>query len=253
MSDLAGRVALVTGAAQGIGRAIAHALAEAGANVIAADLVPGSGGAGLSPLALDVTDEAAVARAVAEIETRQGSLDVLVNNAGIIDKAPVESIDLAQFRRVLEVNVVGAVACAKHVLPGMKRRGFGRIVNLASMQVFLGTPEYSAYSASKAALASLTRVWAAEAVAHGVTVNALYPGFVLTPMGERLIAKTVREQGVDREEAIRRITAPVPIRRFIEPREVAAAALYLTSPLAGAVTGAGIVIDGGVSMHAGQP
>jgi NAD(P)-dependent dehydrogenase (short-subunit alcohol dehydrogenase family) len=244
------RVCFVTGGSQGMGAEIADAFAQHGATVAIADCrPPAKAPAGAEHVAVDVTDEASVRAAVAAVVARWGRLDVLVNNAGIINKALVEDLTLADWQALLAVNLTGAALCAKHVMPHLKRQRWGRIINLSSIQAFMGTATYSAYATSKAGLHALTRVWARELTDHNGTANSICPAFVRTPMGEAFIRRTMAQKDLTEEEAVRLITAAVPQHRFIEPREVAFVALALCSDLARGITGSAIVVDGGMLMR----
>ncbi|HSB19200.1 MAG TPA: SDR family NAD(P)-dependent oxidoreductase [Anaeromyxobacteraceae bacterium] len=188
MGALAGRTAIVTGGGRGIGAAAARALTEAGARVTVfarthreIEAVVRSGGAALAVRG-DVASEEDVANLVAEHERELGPCDVLVNNAGILLQGPAEALSPADFRRVLEVNLTGAFLCARAVIPGMKARGRGRIVSVASISATLGTPGGSAYNASKWALVGLTKCLAEELRAHGVVAMAVSPGSTDTGM-----------------------------------------------------------------------
>jgi NAD(P)-dependent dehydrogenase (short-subunit alcohol dehydrogenase family) len=255
------RVALVTGGGRGIGREIALALARAGCAVAvaarserdvaaAADDVRALGPAAL-PVVLDVTDAAAVTRAVADVTDRLGRIDVLVNNAGIGESAPLARTEPAQWDRHLRVNVTAPYLLARQTLPGMLERGWGRIINVASLAGLYGAPYVTAYTASKHALVGFTRALAAEVSGKGVTVNALCPGYVATDMlwnGARNIAART---GRTFEEAVAAMAHMNPGRRLIEPGEVAAAAVAL---LADETTnGETIVLDGTAPVPAGEP
>lgn len=191
MSGLEGRTAIVTGGGRGIGAATARALTAGGARVTvfarsAAELerLVGEGAAALA-VAGDVASEADVARLLLDHERRLGPCDLLVNNAGITERGLAEDLSPAAFRRVLEVNLTGAFLCARAVIPGMKRRRRGRIVNVASISASVGTPEGSAYNASKWGLKGLTKCLAEELREHGVQAMSVSPGSVHTAMLER--------------------------------------------------------------------
>jgi NAD(P)-dependent dehydrogenase (short-subunit alcohol dehydrogenase family) len=246
--DLGGRVALVTGARRGLGRAIALALAEAGADV-ALGLRDASEDDGLvaeiealgrraAPVQLDVTRpeqaEAAVGQAVDEL----GSVDLLVNNAGGgAGLAPAEELALEEFDRVLEVNLRGTFVVSRAVFPVMREQGFGRIVNLSSQAALVALPGEAAYCAAKAAVSHLTRCLAVEWGRHGINVNAVAPTFIRTPGTEEMLA-----DDAFRAEVEERIAA---LHRIGEPDDVAGAVVFLCSPAAALTTGVTLPIDGG--------
>jgi len=249
--DFTGKVVLVTGASggKGIGSAIARAFHELGASIVNVDIADGTG---LFPDRYafcqgNTTDEDAMAGMVKKITETLSRLDVLVNNAGIIAKSPMESFDMTAFRRVMEVNTASAAVVTKHCIELLKAGGAGRIINIASVQAYIGTPVYSAYSASKAALCGLTRVWAKELMPFGVNANAICPGFVHTDMFERSVEK-IMGSGKTREQAIAEIVCECPQKRPIQPHEIGDLAVFLGSDLARGITGQSIHIDGGMVM-----
>jgi 3-hydroxybutyrate dehydrogenase len=178
-----------------------------------------------------------------------GRIDILVNNAGVIYKSPIEDMDLENWKRVVDVNLTGPVIVTKAVVPELKKRKWGRIVNLSSMQALIGTPTYSAYSATKAGLSELTRVWAAELASFGITVNAICPSYVETPMMERSLERLSVERGISKEEAMEHFLQPIPQKRLLKPQEIAFIVLFLCSPLAAGITGHDLVVAAGMVMH----
>jgi len=236
-SPVAGPVAVVTGAAQGIGRHCAEVLAAAGHRLALLDLhaadVPGA----LSVTG-DVTSEADVARFAAAVADVYGRVDVLVNNAGIAHIAPAEHTDVSAWRRVLEVNLTGPFLLCHAFGPGMLERRSGSIVNIASVAGLRGVADRSAYNASKHGLIGLTRTLAVEWGGRGVRVNAVCPGWVKTPMDD---ASQGEGAYVDSD-----ITDHVPSGRFARPDDVAEAVAFLADPRrSGFVNGTALSVDGG--------
>ena len=228
MGALDGQVAIITGGSQGIGRGIAERLEADGASVEILDL------AGSPPV--DVTDERAVGTAVAGILDRRGRVDILVNNAGVYPHLPFDELDFAEWRRVLALNLDAAFLCSHAVYPALKERGYGRIVNISSAAVHVAPPEMAHYLASKAGLIGLTRSLAAEAGAHGITVNAITPGFIETP---GVLADP------DELELFDVIVAEQAVPRRGQPADIAECVAYLASPAASFITGQTVNVDGG--------
>jgi NAD(P)-dependent dehydrogenase (short-subunit alcohol dehydrogenase family) len=236
------RTVVVTGGAKGIGRATVQRFAALGDRVVAL----GRDEAALAALDVethvcDVTDEAAVAQVFDEI----GAVDVLVNNAGMGESAPLHRTTLESWHRHLEVNATGAFLCMRAVIGGMRERGDGAIVTVASTAGRAGVPYTSAYTASKHAVIGLTRAVAAELAGTGVRVNAVCPTFVRTDMTDRSIAQIVNSTGRTAQEAEAALAAASPLGRLLEPDEVADAIVHLASPAAAAINGQAWVLDGG--------
>lgn len=227
---LEGELAIVTGAAKGLGAAIADGLETEGARVVRTDIAG-------AEVHLDVRDRASIDAAVEEISKSLGTPTVLVNNAGISRIGPSDSLDEGEFSEVLDINLTGVLRCSQAVGGRMLDAGRGAIVNIASINAFVGMPGRAAYCASKAALLGLTRVLAVEWAGRGVRVNAVCPGYVRTPMVERAIA-----QGFYSGDALRDRT---PAGRLAEPTDVAAAVSFLASNDASYLTGQSLVVDGG--------
>ena len=246
---LAGRVALVTGASRGIGRAIALALGAAGAAVACcarsaeqveatAAVLCGNGGRARG-FRLDVTHREQIAPVVADIATALGRVDILVNNAGItLDRRSVEITD-AEWDDVLATNLTSTFTLARAVAPGMMEQRRGKIINIGSMYGKIGVPRYAAYCASKAAVEALTRSLAVEWARHGIQVNCLAPGYVNTDIPREAMA----------DDALRTLfLSRVPARRFGEPEEVATLAVYLASAASDFMTGQTLYLDGGQTI-----
>ena len=248
--DLSGKVAIVTGGAQGNGQAIANALDDAGATVVVTDVVYGELSAGLhdkisNRRIMDVTDEPAVRRTMGEIYEQYGHLDILVNNAGIMYKDYICDLDIERFRKVLDVNLTGTVICTKHASRFMKQQCWGRIVNIASSQTYLCSETYSAYAASKSAMSHLTRIWGNELAPYNVLVNGLCPCFGKTPMMEASIERVAQEQGLDYQGAYDYFAQAVPLKRILELDEVANWVVALSGELGDASTGSNFAITCG--------
>jgi NAD(P)-dependent dehydrogenase (short-subunit alcohol dehydrogenase family) len=246
--DLKGRHALVTGGSRGIGRAIAAALTNEGVvvtvlarNEAALADVLREGGARRAMIA-DVTNAAALHAAV---EAAADPFDILVANAGAAESAPFHRSDEQLFRRMIDVNLMGAAHAIQAVLAGMTERGFGRIVAIASTAGLKGYPYVSAYCAAKHAVVGLVRALAAETAATGVTVNAVCPGFTDTDLVARSVDSIMAKTGRERDDVLRELTKRNPQRRLIEPAEVANAVLWLCSDGARAITGQAIAVAGG--------
>jgi NAD(P)-dependent dehydrogenase (short-subunit alcohol dehydrogenase family) len=243
-SQLAGYTALVTGGGSGIGLATAAMLAGLGSTVACLDLDPSAVPPPLIGVRGDVADDS-VADAVAEAAQRAGGIDLLVNNAGTLLRGTVESHDLAEWRRVLEVNVLGMVRVTRAALPWLRKAAQeGRspaIVNTCSIQAAVGMPGGAPYATSKGAVYSLTLSMAADLLGEGIRVNCVTPGPVDTPWVRRELAAAP-----DPEAALAGVHARQPNGRLITAEEVAASICYLAGPLAGAVTGTALTVDGGL-------
>jgi NAD(P)-dependent dehydrogenase (short-subunit alcohol dehydrogenase family) len=243
---LAGKHALVTGGARGIGAAIAQALVAHGARVTIL-------GRGLSPdsaeyVRADVTDPQAVAQAFDQARQRSGTIDILVNNAGQASSAPFLKTDLALWRRMMAVNLDGTFHCIQAALPGMLESGWGRIVNIASTAGIAGYSYVSAYCAAKHGVVGLTRALALELATKGVSVNAVCPGFTETDMLKETVANITAKTGRTPEQARAELAAHNPQKRLVQPAEVANAVAWLCLPGSEAVTGQTIAVAGGEVM-----
>ena len=242
MGDFDGMVALVTGGASGIGAATAGLLAERGARVAVLDLDPDAADARHLRLACDVGDRASVDRAVGRVAADLGGLDVVVNNAGIGAQGDVAANDDDEWRRVLDVNVVGIVRVSRAALPDLRRSGRAAVVNTCSVVATLGLPNRALYAASKGAVLALTLAMAADHVRDGIRVNCVTPGTVETPWVGRLL-----EAAGDPAAELAALRARQPLGRLVGPAEVAAAIAYLASPQNGATTGTALAVDGGMA------
>jgi NAD(P)-dependent dehydrogenase (short-subunit alcohol dehydrogenase family) len=245
--DLEGRTALVTGAARGLGRAIAFALANAGADVALGLRDPGTGtdvadqisamGRRVMPLAMDVRSLDQVRAGVEEVVERFGRLDILVNNAGVAPTNPAEDVNEADYDLTFEVNVKGTFFASQAAGRAMIRQGYGRIVNVSSQAGFVALPTESVYCMTKAAISHLAKCLAVEWGGHGITVNAVAPTFIRTPGTEDALGDPAFEA-----EVLERIEG---LHRVGEPMDVAGAVVFLASPAASLITGTTLLVDGG--------
>lgn len=242
MAEHSGRVAVVTGAAGGLGRAVAERLAAGGAAVACADVSPqaaevtaasinAAGGRAVA-LPVDVSSEDSLARLREQVHAALGPADMLVNVAGILVRQQLDAADAASFRRVLDVNLVGTYLAVRAFAADMVSRGWGRVVNIGSIAAVTGYP-YPAYAASKAGVVNLTRSLLIDFWGTGVTVNAVCPGAMDTPMMDHAARAAMERR--------------TPAGRVVSPAEVAAVVDFLTSAEAGCVNGASIVVDGGAT------
>ena len=244
--DLSGKTALVTGGGSGLGFAMARGLAEAGARVV----INGRGAAKLEAAAstlkndglqvetavFDVTDSAAVNAGIADVITRFERIDILVNNAGVQHRAPIEEFSDADWRRVLATNLDAPFFLARAVIPAMKTRKSGKIINIGSLMSSLARPTTVPYQASKGGIAMLTRGLAVELAPHGIQCNAIAPGFFATELNAALISNP---------EFSAWVTRRTPAGRWAKPEELAGAAVFLASSAADFVTGQVLYVDGG--------
>ena len=246
--ELKGQTAVITGAARGIGAAVAASLAEAGAYVVATDVLDrelertrASLNSNGEAAVLDVTDAAAWETLAEQVEARRGGIDILVNNAGILKFATLEDTDPDAFRQLFDVNVMGSFLGLRAVIPAMKRAGRGVIVNVSSSSAILPNNGTGAYSASKFAIRGLTRAAALELGPYGIRVNSVHPGGVNTPM--------TNPQGLDQATNDARYSF-VPLQRGSRPEEIAEGVRFLVSDRGSYCNGMELVIDGGLT--AGQ-
>jgi 3-hydroxybutyrate dehydrogenase len=242
---LAGRTALVTGAASGIGAAMVARLAADGAQVIAVDRDEAGVTAvaaaldAVSPVVCDLSDLDAVDALPAEI-------DVLVNNAGVQHVAPIPDFDPERFSLILKIMLEAPFRLARRTLPHMYRRGWGRVINISSAHGLRASPFKSAYVSAKHGLEGLSKVIALEGAEHGVTSNCVNPAYVRTPLVEKQIADQARTHGLPADEVVAKIMlAPVAVKRLIEPAEVAELAAVLYGPASASISGVAFPMDGG--------
>jgi 3-oxoacyl-[acyl-carrier protein] reductase len=248
--DLTGRVAIITGAGQGIGRVFARAFAASGATAVIAEIneskatavakeIAEAGGKALA-VKTDVADEGSIAAMIKTVEGQCGRIDILVNNAGIfstLEMRPFDQIPLEEWERVLRVNLTGPFLCARAVLPAMRRAKWGRIVNVASGAVRIGRPNYLHYIATKSALMGMSLSMARELGADNITVNAILPGATFTEVERKTVTPAQKE----------RIIAMQCVPRAETPDDLVGAVLFLASNASAFVTGQSINLDGGVT------
>lgn len=251
MGRLTGQRALVTGAAAGIGAAIARRLVDEGARVAVADIDRAAAastaaelGERATPYALDVSSDESVRTTVDAIASDFGGLDVLVNNAGVGVAGDVVQTALDEFERLVAVNLRGTFLVMKHGIPHLRAAGGGAVVNVSSIAALVGLPGRAAYSAAKGAIYALTRASAIDHVAEGIRVNCVAPGTVETPWIDRIVAGTP-DPAAEKE----RMRARQPHGRFVQPEEIAAMVAYLASDEAASVIGACMVVDGGATAR----
>ena len=257
---LADRTAIVTGAGSGIGAAIAEELARAGAYVLVQDLrheaaatvtntIRSTGGAA-DPVGGDVSNPEDVRAIVDGLVQSHDRVDILVNNAGLQHVAPLERFPLEQWHRLLGVLLTGPFLLTQAVLPPMRRRQWGRIINIASVQAKQGDRGKAAYCSAKHGLIGLTRVAALETATDGITVNAICPGLVDTPLVRNQLADLAALHGLATEDVIERFFLPlVPQQRLLDPQEIASMVRYLTSHEGRGITGQAINVSAGWIMH----
>ncbi len=244
--DLTDKIALVTGARRGIGKAIALKLASDGAKVAIGDLdqkdcekvvkeIKEIGGEGLA-LKLDVTSEKEIIEAVRKVKEKFGKIDILVNNAGIFFQKELDKMDASEIDKILAVNLRGAILCTKYVLPEMKQRNYGKIINIVSVAGFVGFELSSIYCAAKGALVSMTKELASELGNYKINVNAVAPGIIETAMTKNLLED-------EKTKAI--LLGKIPYGRIGRPEDIANAVAFLASDDSEYITGQIIVVDGG--------
>ena len=255
---LTNKTALVTGSTSGIGLAIARIFAANGANVVIngfgdRDAIEAERSGIESEFGVvcryspaDMTKPDEIAAMMAEAEEAFGGVDILVNNAGIQHVSPVEDFPVAKWDAIIAINLSSAFHTTRAAVPGMKKKGWGRIINTASAHALVASPFKSAYVAAKHGIAGFTKTIALEVAQSGVTVNAICPGYVWTPLVEAQIPDTMKARGMTEEEVKRDVLlAAQPTKEFVTVDQVAALALYLTGDQASAITGTMLQMDGG--------
>ncbi|MBM3115184.1 3-hydroxybutyrate dehydrogenase [Jeongeupia naejangsanensis] len=259
---LKGKVALVTGSTSGIGLGIAHALARDGATVVLNGLgnpdeietiraqLAAETGTEVTFVGADLSRADAVAELIARVEADHGRLDVLVNNAGVQHVSPIEDFPPEKWDLIIALNLTAAFHTIRLAVPGMKKRGWGRIINVASAHALVASPFKSAYVASKHGILGLTKTVALELAEHGVTANAICPGYVMTPLVQKQIPDTAKARGITEEEVVRDVLlASQATKRFVEVDELGALAAFLCSDGAASITGIALPVDGGWTAH----
>jgi 3-hydroxybutyrate dehydrogenase len=247
-----GKVAVVTGAASGIGLAIAERLAAEGARVVAADVSP-SGQAVAERLGglfvqSNLTQAADCMEIVGRAVAEYGTVHILVNNAGVQHVAAIEDFPLEAWERLIAVMLTAPFLLTRTAWPHMKAQGWGRIINISSLNAMRAEPNKAAYNAAKSGLLGLTQTAAVEGGPHGITAHAICPGLVRTPLVERQIPDVARAQGIAPEDVVSKVfLRTAPIKRFIEPAEIAALVAFLCSDAASAMSGSPIMVDQGIS------
>lgn len=250
MKPLDGKVALVTGGARGIGRAICMAMANSGAAVAVADLREDDARAtaikvGGMPVAMNVSEPDSIAAGVAKIEAAWGGIDILVNNAGVFNMASLDKVTWADFRRQFDVNVGGTIFACQAVLPSMKRRGGGVIINFASQAGRRGEPNISLYCSTKAAVISITQSLGLELARDNIRVNAIAPGVIDTPMWDVVDAQFAEYENKPIGQKKREVGKAVPLGRMGDPCDVADPCVFLASDAARYITAQTLNVDGG--------
>ena len=251
-----GRTAVITGSTSGIGLGIAHALAAEGANIVVNGLGTAADNAKViadigthgTKVAFDPADmlrNNQIAEMIAKAERDFGSVDILVNNAGIQHVSPIESFPIEKWDAIIAINLSSAFHTMRAAIPGMKTRGTGRIINIASAHSLRASPFKAAYVAAKHGLAGLCKTVALELAETKITCNLISPGFVWTPLVEKQIPDLAKNEGITEEQAKRKLLEKQPSHRFATVDEIGAMAVYLASDAAGSVTGANFSIDGG--------
>jgi 3-hydroxybutyrate dehydrogenase len=259
---LSEKTAVITGSTSGIGLGIAKALAKAGANIVlngmgdaakieeTRDELARAHNVRVVYSAADMTKPDAIAEMMSMIEAELGGTDILVNNAGIQHVDPVETFPVASWDAIIAINLSSAFHTTRLAVPKMKEKGWGRIVNIASAHALVASPFKSAYVSAKHGIAGFTKTIALETAEHGITVNAICPGYVLTPLVEKQIPEQAKARGISEEAVVRDVLlAAQSTKKFVEVEELAALAVFLCSDSARSMTGTLLPVDGGWTAH----
>ncbi|GAK00730.1 3-hydroxybutyrate dehydrogenase [Geomicrobium sp. JCM 19055] len=260
MTELQGRVAFITGAANGLGLEIARTYAQAGAKVVLSDMNEDAiktrvtefenAGHDVIGVVCNVQSEEDIKRAVAQTMEQYGQLDILVNNAGMQYVSPVEDFPTETFERMIDIMLTGPFRLIKEVFSIMKEQQYGRVINMASINGLIGYAGKSAYNSAKHGLIGLTKVSALEGAAHGITVNALCPGYVRTDLVQKQLNDLSEERNVSEEQVLEDVFYPlIPQKRLLETEEIAHYALFLAREQSKGITGQANAIDGGYTVQ----
>jgi 3-hydroxybutyrate dehydrogenase len=259
---LKGKTALVTGSTSGIGQGIAEAFAAEGCNIVlngfgeAAAIeklrcrIASEHGVTVRYDGADMSKGEAISAMMAKAIGEFGAVDILVNNAGIQHVAPIDEFPVEKWNAIIAINLAASFHTIRAALPAMKKRGFGRVINVASAHALVASPFKSAYVAAKHGIAGLTKTVALEVAEQGITVNAVCPGYVLTPLVEKQIPDTAKARGISEEQVINDVLLVAqPTKKFVTVEQVAALCVFLTSEDAASITGAILPIEGGWTAH----
>ncbi|MGI2327507.1 3-hydroxybutyrate dehydrogenase [Planococcus sp. YIM B11945] len=252
-----GKVLFITGAARGIGFDIATAFSEAGAKVVISDLAQDTVSDAVSRLSgeasgivCDVTKEEDIERAIEFTIEKYGRIDFLVNNAGMQHVSFIEEFPTEKFELMIKIMLTAPFVAIKHALPHMKKQGFGRIINMASINGVIGFAGKAAYNSAKHGLIGLTKVAALESAAHGITVNAICPGYVDTQLVRNQFADLAKTRNIELEQVLEEVLYPlVPQKRLLDVKEITDLTLYIASESAKGMTGQAVILDGGYTAQ----
>lgn len=254
------KVAIITGSARGIGFEIGKIFAENGAKVVLSDLnekavkdaalILKNEGLDVIGLKADVTKEEDIIHLIKETKQQLGRVDIFINNAGLQHVAPIEEFPTEKFELMIKIMLTAPFIAIKNVLPIMKEQGFGRIINISSINGLIGFANKAAYNSAKHGVIGLTKVAALECASNGITVNALCPGYVDTPLVRGQLEDLSKTRGVPLESVLEEVIYPlVPQHRLLDVKEIADYAIFLASDKAGGVTGQAVVLDGGYTAQ----